>query len=261
LLLFGLLALTTPLIKAAESPCTITLPSGEYIDLRPLKKTSGDDWVAKDAKEDNKYIYRLNVCAPILYAGPASKPIAPNVSAHQTDIANDTKHWDLGLYNTDLTYADGIVTLRYVNGDVCRHTNDTRTAIIDFICDSSAGHGNPTFLYEDTDCNYIFEWTTKHACPTTKLSAGAITAIVFSCLFVAYIFVVMFYKRFILGKTGWEQIPHYNLCKNICSAFKCCADGKTVHYRKVAAGIGKEGLISLNDDEDDFDDDAVENNI
>ena len=73
-----------------------------------------------------------------------------------------------------------MLTLTYNNGDLCKTAQTKRTAIITFICGSSAGDGVPVFLFEDTDCNYIFEWTSAVACPNadSTLSASSIFGIV-----------------------------------------------------------------------------------
>ena len=66
---------------------------------------SREDWIAKDGREEEKYTYRLNVCAPILYRGPEDDPIPENVAAHQQETDKPEKHFNLGVVSTDLVYS------------------------------------------------------------------------------------------------------------------------------------------------------------
>jgi len=119
------------------------------------------------------------VCAPILYQGTAANKIPAGIGAHQQNATNENRHYDLGRFSTELSFADGILQLTYINGDYCRTAATNRTAILTFSCVSGSGAGQPVFLYEDNDCNYVFEWETAYACPNSgSLSTGSIFGIV-----------------------------------------------------------------------------------
>ncbi len=56
--------------------------------------------------------------------------------------------------------------LRYTSGDSCRKDQFTRSMVIHFSCDPNApDDSTPQFKSESDECEYMFEWKTKMACP------------------------------------------------------------------------------------------------
>ena len=119
------------------------------------------------------------MCAPLRYQGTTNNPITPGTAAHQQEIANPEKHYNLGMLdeNTTLRYFDGMIQLGYYDGKYCNRAARLRQTLITFICDESEGEGYPLFEFEQS-CTYAFSWRTSYACRTKKISAGAIFAIV-----------------------------------------------------------------------------------
>ena len=74
------------------------------------------------------------------------------------------RSFDAGKFNSLLTINDGILSLKYSGGEVCRHNNRSRSSIINFACASTGGSNQPQFITEDDDCTYFFSWHTSLAC-------------------------------------------------------------------------------------------------
>jgi len=132
--------------------------------------------------------------------------------------------------------------LTYTDGDICRHTNSTRKVIITFNCDSKKGKGNPVFLLEDDNCNYVFAWATSHACPVA-LNPWIVFLIVYLFFFffnslsnlliwfvflfnsmlvflVLYCVLSFLYRRKVLRKEGLQALPLYDRTSKCCSSIK-----------------------------------------
>jgi len=80
----------------------------------------------------------------------------------------------MGQYNEILQYYDGVINLTYTGGTPYNDANSTpRKTEIVFLCDRTAGAGNPTFLKEATDNHtYLFEWRTVYACPGAPMECA-----------------------------------------------------------------------------------------
>ena len=79
-----------------------------------------------------------------------------------------------GQANADLHYFDGVLKLTYLNGD--RYHSDPpvlRSTEIIFLCDATAGRGQPRFESE-MDRTYRIVWNTIFACPN-KMSICSTT--------------------------------------------------------------------------------------
>ncbi|XP_052442128.1 cation-independent mannose-6-phosphate receptor [Carassius gibelio] len=144
------------LLKAEGDDCKVEDPqAGISFDLSPLRKPSGGYY----NMSVDKYDYFINVCGNVK---PAQCP--DTAGACQVDQSG-TSSWNLGQFNSKLSYYDGMIQLTYRNGSQYndkRHTQ--RSTHISFLCDREAGPGKPEFQKEDEN-TYNFIWYTSYACP------------------------------------------------------------------------------------------------
>ena len=81
----------------------------------------------------------------------------------------------VGNYNDGLTYEDGLLSLTYSGGRDGCHGKFERKTIINFRCDySTYGTAGPTFIREEDNCVYIFDWATHWACMPFQVRNGFI---------------------------------------------------------------------------------------
>ena len=83
----------------------------------------------------------------------------------------------MGEASSNLVYFDGLLKLTYLHGDKC-HNGQYRETHITFICDETAGIGNPQFEKEVACGTYNFLWYTKHACLSKVHASSAIFGII-----------------------------------------------------------------------------------
>ena len=79
----------------------------------------------------------------------------------------------IGEANSNLAYFDGLLKLTYYHGDKC-HNGQYRETHITFLCNQTAGIGQPQFEKEVSCGTYNFLWYTKFAC----LAKVQLTAII-----------------------------------------------------------------------------------
>ena len=68
-----------------------------------------------------------------------------------------------GDFSQTLSF-DKVITLKYVNGDICPKCKCKRETVITFVCAPEEGEGKPVFMSQVEDCTYIFVWRTKNVC-------------------------------------------------------------------------------------------------
>ena len=68
-----------------------------------------------------------------------------------------------GDFSQTLSY-DKVITLKYVNGDICPQCKCKRETVITFVCAPEEGEGKPVFMSQVEDCTYVFVWRTKNVC-------------------------------------------------------------------------------------------------
>lgn len=81
-----------------------------------------------------------------------------------------------GQANTNLTYYDGLVKIKYEQGAMYNSNPPTlRRTEITLICDRHAGRGAPVFVDEGqtTSGTYTFSWNTEYACPSSPIECTA----------------------------------------------------------------------------------------
>ncbi|XP_028676700.1 cation-independent mannose-6-phosphate receptor isoform X2 [Erpetoichthys calabaricus] len=142
------------LSKTVGENCRVSDPlAGLFFDLSKLYKKGGKYKISTDV-----YDFYLNVC------GNLSDTVCLNTSgACQVDKSNNS--WNLGEYNSKLSYYDGMIKLIYTNGSQYNNKHHTRrSTMMTFLCDHDAGIGLPEYQVED-NYTYNFKWRTVYACP------------------------------------------------------------------------------------------------
>ncbi|XP_076873911.1 cation-independent mannose-6-phosphate receptor isoform X2 [Brachyhypopomus gauderio] len=131
--------------------------AGFSFDLTPLRKADGQYYNVFDGSYD----YLINVCGSVKAENCPETAGACQVDQSKT-VSNS---WNLGEFNTRLSYYDGMIQLDYLNGSQYNnHDHTPRSTHISFLCDRQAGPGKPEFQAED-DYTYNFRWYTSYACP------------------------------------------------------------------------------------------------
>uniref|UniRef100_A0A8C1G8U4 Insulin-like growth factor 2 receptor n=1 Tax=Cyprinus carpio TaxID=7962 RepID=A0A8C1G8U4_CYPCA len=144
------------LSKTEGDDCKVEDPqAGISFDLSPLQKPSGGYY----NMSVDKYDYFINVCGNVKAA-----QCPETAGACQVDQSG-TSSWNLGEFNSRLSYYDGMIQLTYRNGSQYNNKHHTlRSTHISFLCDREAGQGKPEFQKED-EYTYNFKWYTSYACP------------------------------------------------------------------------------------------------
>lgn len=126
--------------------------AGFSFDLSPLTLKQGTYQV-----NTTQYEFYLNVCGNVSMC-------TGNSGACQKERSG-TKMWNLGMFNSKLSYYDGIIQLNYSGGTPYNNpTHTPRSSLLTFLCDRDAGDGQPEFQEENNKA-YNFKWYTKYACP------------------------------------------------------------------------------------------------
>ncbi|XP_056620153.1 cation-independent mannose-6-phosphate receptor isoform X2 [Triplophysa dalaica] len=136
--------------------CRVEDPqAGLLFDLSPLRKPSESYY----NMSSGKYDYLINVCGAVKAA-----KCPETAGACQVDQSG-LSSWNLGQFNSKLSYYDGRIQLTYTNGSQYNNPQQTqRSTLISFLCDRGAGPGKPEFQDED-NMTYSFKWYTSYACP------------------------------------------------------------------------------------------------
>uniref|UniRef100_A0A8C2E6T2 Insulin-like growth factor 2 receptor n=1 Tax=Cyprinus carpio TaxID=7962 RepID=A0A8C2E6T2_CYPCA len=144
------------LSKTEGDDCKVEDPqAGILFDLSPLRKPNGGYY----NMSVDKYDYFINVCGNVKAA-----QCPETAGACQVDQSG-TSSWNLGKFNSKLSYYDGMIQLTYRNGSQYNNMQHTqRSTHISFLCDREAGPGKPEFQKEDEN-TYNFKWYTSYACP------------------------------------------------------------------------------------------------
>ncbi|PIL31530.1 hypothetical protein GSI_06232 [Ganoderma sinense ZZ0214-1] len=192
-----------------EKACT-THDSGNYYDLSRLSASKDYEFTTPSG---HKYV--LNVCKHI------SKEVwNPHVDKPE-DVAGYTERahggFSLGDVNTTVLVREGNPVILMTDGSPCPNAgNQTASTAIRFICDSSAGTGNPNMIAtlppdEENACSFFVEWRTEMACPTSEGSVFgtivSVLAIIVAVLFALYVVGGTLYNRYVLELQGMDQIP------------------------------------------------------
>ncbi|XP_027795386.2 cation-independent mannose-6-phosphate receptor [Marmota flaviventris] len=145
-----------PVVRAEGDNCQVKDPRhGNLYDLRPLG-------LQDTVVSAGEYNYHFRVC------GKLSSDVCPTsdrskvVASCQEKQGPEGFHKVAGLLTQKLTYENGLLKMNYTGGDTCHQVYQRSTTIF-FYCDRTTQ--KPVFLRETSDCSYLFEWRTQHACP------------------------------------------------------------------------------------------------
>lgn len=214
------------------SPCSATqsLTNGFYdlSDLSSIDKESIVAWSAKGHDYNNNFT--LGIC---------SSPLKPNVEVNSNNgqqrlsinssevgayyTAADGEKYSIGNFNQTPVFRGKKLTLTYTNGSYCPNGIDRKSTILSFQCDREIlAKAQVSFVGVLHDCDYFFEVRTVHACATAHKSDDLAVIWIFLFIFLAALFVYcsggFLYKRIVLNRRGWRQLPTYNLGNKMSSA-------------------------------------------
>lgn len=133
--------------------------SGAEYDLSSLM-LQHENWVAADAREDNKYGYQIAVCRTLV---PDHRyPDCLGAAACQVQANGDGGFLErkLGLPASPQV-VDGNLVLEYEDGSETQSGKRRKTRIT-FFCGRTIGE--PVYLTETSDAVYTFLWSTSAAC-------------------------------------------------------------------------------------------------
>ena len=82
--------------------------------------------------------------------------------------------YSMGQLSSNLTYFDGIIKLKYENGDTA--PPGPRQTQIAFLCDKLAGVGSPLLVTTNSTVITEIEWKTEYACPNVPVECMATNA-------------------------------------------------------------------------------------
>ena len=136
--------------------CKVRDPtSGLAFDLTPLSQT---DYSFTSA--DGTSTYTVHVCGAVTStnacgnnAGGCVQPSTGNAQS-------------IGLNNSALIYSDVSLELTYTSGASCPN-NQQRSTVIQFVCNTRAGNGQPALVTDD-GCTTIVRWETAYACASRE---------------------------------------------------------------------------------------------
>ncbi|KAI0244061.1 Cation-independent mannose-6-phosphate receptor CI-MPR [Massospora cicadina] len=216
--------LTFTLLAFVSSDTPIQVPycgahnvtSHDLYDLSSLIKTTGDNYKieipAEPSRNEKKRTFEFNVCNP-LPTTPAGITAGSNVASYLKEEGS-AAGISLGKNSSRPILRDGSLYLLYKDGANCTANNVTRarSTMILFTCIDPLIVRPPTFVGDFDGCEYVFEWKTSAACPTSDTSPSAGTIIFrLSCMGVFfYLLVGIIYNRFVKNAQGLEQIPNFN---------------------------------------------------
>ncbi|XP_065559848.1 cation-independent mannose-6-phosphate receptor-like [Artemia franciscana] len=133
---------------------------GGHIDLTGLARKFVGYTVTNDEMPEAKF--QLNVCKPLLTESNECDGAAACLTLNG-------KIMSIGRAVSSPVAVVGGAELLYTHGDQCEDDkNYNYSTRIKFRCDETKTTGRPTLERYSHDCQYIFDWPTKHACPHAK---------------------------------------------------------------------------------------------
>ncbi|ODV93691.1 hypothetical protein PACTADRAFT_46176 [Pachysolen tannophilus NRRL Y-2460] len=226
-----------PPIKSPNlDPCTAINPlTNGFFDLRSLSSMNLNDG-SVSAWNARGYDYNMNFTL-----GMCSSPLKKqNIQPGDFDQVTNTSliggfytdqegvKYSIGEYSTAPVFRGRKLTLTYTNGSFCEKTSTgeawRKSTILSFTCDRELmAKAQISFVGVLHDCDYFFEVRTVHACPTAAKSDNLALVWIFLIIFLAALMVYCgagtLYKKAILGRRGWRQLPSYSIVRNFKAAF------------------------------------------
>jgi insulin-like growth factor 2 receptor len=129
-----------------------------------IESLMGKTFNVNETERQENYIYVINLREPQF----KSDPKCMKAAICQTKPNSDFKR-DIGSIDSIKYYLKGHelqILLTSTDSKKCgKNKNKNVTSIIRLQCSSAAGLGEPYFVYESNDCDYIFNWETEIVCP------------------------------------------------------------------------------------------------
>ncbi|GFN80696.1 cation-independent mannose-6-phosphate receptor-like protein, partial [Plakobranchus ocellatus] len=153
-----------PLVKTEDTTehekgfgnCKVTNPNTGYeFDLSSLKKLEG--YATTDR---NGHDFYLNVCGWL----DSSSKCTNGTGSCKKSMTGKKESVNAGKANAHLSYDNGVLSLKYRDGEICSKNQVPRMTYINFVCQPGAGNGVPVFIDSSDDCLYYFDWHTQLAC-------------------------------------------------------------------------------------------------
>nr|XP_014346456.1 PREDICTED: cation-independent mannose-6-phosphate receptor [Latimeria chalumnae] len=140
--------------------CSFKDTEGNSYDLLPLSRYR-DNWEIEHMTGNQSKRYYINVCKSLApqngtWACPANAAVC---------MKNGSVYTNLGEISSGPQWENGILILKYVDGDRCPDKRRNKTTIIRFKCDESQVESKPALIMAIEDCEYSFLWFTAAACP------------------------------------------------------------------------------------------------
>ncbi|MEQ2215217.1 hypothetical protein XENOCAPTIV_029228, partial [Xenoophorus captivus] len=132
-----------------------------------LKSLSGEVQVSTNSVEGSSGTYHINVCGSVAEKACMQSAVCQvprSGSAMPSSSFGITKAMTM-----DFKHEEQAVLMQYGGGDPCPPSSAKRQSSILFMCDHSAGHGNPQLLTETAGCSTTFQWRTNVVCPPKKM--------------------------------------------------------------------------------------------
>ncbi|KAK3516697.1 hypothetical protein QTP70_022183, partial [Hemibagrus guttatus] len=231
--------------------------AGISFDLTPLRKADGGYYNISN----EKYDFFINVCGSVKAANCPEKSGACQVDRRQVHFSlhsTKTNSWNLGEFNSSLSYYDGMIELDYVNGSQYNNKEHTqRSTHISFLCDREAGPGKPEFQAED-EYTYDFRWYTSYACPERPQECVVTNPVTLQQFDLSSL-------SKLTGSTNWEatdintlKVYYINVCRPLrpvpgCDRLASVCQIKTgIPSAKVTisnVGVAKKGPVIFEDDQ------------
>ena len=203
--------------------------------------------------------FTLNICSPLIadyseVTGVSDK--SANVSGIYTDIHDNLL--SLGATNDRPIFRGKRLVLEYTDGSRCAGGaySFEKTTVISFLCDHELYlEPRVSFVGTSNECGFFFEFRTARACATVKverssLSPGGVFGVIFGVAVIVYMVGGCVYQRVVMQKSGWRQLPHYELWMGMVdwvlivyyTFCTCCGRFGRKHVR-----LGSSGNSSSND--------------
>uniref|UniRef100_A0A8C5VW34 Cation-independent mannose-6-phosphate receptor n=1 Tax=Microcebus murinus TaxID=30608 RepID=A0A8C5VW34_MICMU len=138
--------------------CSFEDAAGNSFDLSSLSRYS-DNWEAVTGTGSTEH-YLINVCKS-LSPQAGTEPCPPEAAAC---LLGGSKPVNLGRVRDGPQRSDGVIVLKYVDGDSCPDQIRKKSTTIRFTCSESQVNSRPMFISAVEDCEYTFSWPTAAAC-------------------------------------------------------------------------------------------------
>ncbi|XP_042211767.1 cation-independent mannose-6-phosphate receptor-like isoform X2 [Homarus americanus] len=205
--------------------CRVT-DNGMVYDLSELSSTKmNEEYFITDGSK--KFV--LNVCRSVVHSRTSRCPYT--AASCIVDLKHENESLNIGEVHSGPYLENGILKLKYTDGEICEKKSKPYETIIEFMCDKHELYPYPQLIGEE-DCTYFFEWKTPLACPVSFESSTSTTpsSIGKNCTVSSSITDYVFNLNPLKNETGYEVHNEngLHLTLNVCakvSKEKCPMEG------------------------------------